>query len=82
MQRVPVRIALDPEELRAHPLRIGLSTRVKVETVDADGQQLAQSVPEKPVLSTDAYELNNAEIKARIAQIIRDNTREGAAPAG
>ena len=82
VQRVPVRIALRPEELRAHPLRIGLSTRVKVETVDDGGQQLAQSVPERPVLSTDAYELNNDEIKARIAQIIRDNTREGAAPTG
>ncbi len=82
VQRVPVRVALKPEELRAHPLRIGLSTRVKVETVDDGGAQLAQSVPEKPVLSTEVYELDNAEIKARIAQIIRDNTREGAPPAG
>jgi membrane fusion protein, multidrug efflux system len=82
VQRVPVRIALKPEELRAHPLRIGLSTRVSVETVNEDGLQLAQSAPEKPVLSTAAYELDNAEIKARIAEIIRDNTREGAPPAG
>jgi membrane fusion protein, multidrug efflux system len=82
VQRVPVRIALKPEELRAHPLRIGLSTRVSVETVNEDGTQLAQSAPEKPVLSTAAYELDNAEIKARIAEIIRDNTREGAPPAG
>jgi membrane fusion protein (multidrug efflux system) len=82
VQRVPVRIALKPEELRAHPLRIGLSTRVSVETVNEDGPQLAQSAPEKPVLSTAAYELDNAEIKARIAEIIRDNTREGAPPAG
>src|SRR5580698_8456027 len=82
VQRVPVRIALKPEELREHPLRIGLSTRVSVETVNEDGPQLAQSAPEKPVLSTATYELDNAEIKARIAEIIRDNTREGAAPAG
>jgi membrane fusion protein (multidrug efflux system) len=82
VQRVPVRIALKPEELRGHPLRIGLSTRVSVETVNEDGTQLAQSAPEKPVLSTAAYELDNAEIKARIAEIIRDNTREGAPPAG
>jgi membrane fusion protein, multidrug efflux system len=82
VQRVPVRIALKPEELRDHPLRIGLSTRVSVETVNEQGPQLAQSAPEKPVLSTAAYELDNAEIKARIAEIIRDNTREGAAPAG
>jgi membrane fusion protein (multidrug efflux system) len=31
VQRVPVRIALDPAELRAHPLRLGLSMQVKVD---------------------------------------------------
>jgi membrane fusion protein (multidrug efflux system) len=82
VQRVPVRITLKPEELREHPLRIGLSTRVSVETVNDSGQQLAQSVRAEPVLSTSAYDTDNSEIKARIAQIIRDNTREGAPPAG
>ena len=33
------------------------------------------------MLATNAYELNNSEIKARIAEIIRENTREGAPPA-
>jgi membrane fusion protein (multidrug efflux system) len=32
VQRVPVRIALDPKELAAHPLRVGLSTDVTVDT--------------------------------------------------
>lgn len=81
VQRVPVRIALRPQELEAHPLRIGLSTRVSVETRDDSGAALAQSVREEPVLATNAYELNNSEIKARIAEIIRENTREGAPPA-
>jgi membrane fusion protein, multidrug efflux system len=81
VQRVPVRIALRPQELEAHPLRIGLSTRVSVETRDDSGPALAQSVREEPVLATNAYELNNSEIKARIAEIIRENTREGAPPA-
>ena len=81
VQRVPVRIALRPDELKAHPLRIGLSTRVSVETRDDSGAALAQSVREEPVLSTNAYELDNGEIKARIAEIIRENTREGAPPA-
>src|SRR3546814_3374066 len=31
VQRVPVRIALDPKELAAHPLRVGLSMQVEVE---------------------------------------------------
>ncbi len=81
VQRVPVRIALRPDELRAHPLRIGLSTRVSVEIRDDSGLALAQSVREEPVLSTSTYELDNSEIKARIAEIIRENTREGAPPA-
>ena len=32
VQRLPVRIALDPKELLEHPLRVGLSMRVEVET--------------------------------------------------
>ena len=31
VQRVPVRIALDPEDVKAHPLRVGLSMRVKID---------------------------------------------------
>ena len=30
VQRLPVRIALDPRELRAHPLRVGLSMTADV----------------------------------------------------
>ena len=32
VQRLPVRIALDPRELQRHPLRVGLSMDVKVDT--------------------------------------------------
>jgi membrane fusion protein (multidrug efflux system) len=79
VQRVPVRIALEPEELKAHPLRIGLSTRVSVAVRDDRGPQLAQSPPAQPVLTTSAYEIDRGEIRERIAQIIRDNTRDGVA---
>lgn len=34
VQRLPVRIALDPKELRAHPLRVGLSMDATVDTRD------------------------------------------------
>jgi membrane fusion protein (multidrug efflux system) len=82
VQRVPVRIALQPEELRAHPLRVGLSTRVSVDVRNDSGPALAPSVPSAPALTTHAYDMDNGEIKARIAEIIRENSREGAAPAG
>jgi membrane fusion protein (multidrug efflux system) len=37
VQRVPVRIELDPAELQAHPLRVGLSADVVIDTHDRDG---------------------------------------------
>jgi len=32
VQRLPVRIAIDPKELAAHPLRVGLSMTVEIDT--------------------------------------------------
>ncbi|MFK3888261.1 efflux RND transporter periplasmic adaptor subunit [Sphingomonas sp. NPDC079357] len=43
VQRLPVRIALDPRELRAHPLRVGLSVKATIDTADTGGAQLAQA---------------------------------------
>jgi membrane fusion protein (multidrug efflux system) len=77
VQRVPVRIALDPQELKDHPLRIGLSTKVEVDVRNASGAMLAQTARQAPVLATSAYDIDRSEIDARIAAIIRDNTVEG-----
>jgi len=41
VQRVPVRITLDAQELAAHPLRVGLSMEVTVDTADQSGPVLA-----------------------------------------
>jgi membrane fusion protein (multidrug efflux system) len=41
VQRVPVRIALEPAQLAAHPLRIGLSMRADVDLHDQNGNPLA-----------------------------------------
>jgi membrane fusion protein (multidrug efflux system) len=45
VQRVPVRIALDPKELRQHPLRLGLSVDVSVDISDISGSSVASNVP-------------------------------------
>jgi len=46
VQRVPVRIALDPKELAAHPLRVGLSTDVTIDTRQrSDEQKPAMALP-------------------------------------
>jgi membrane fusion protein (multidrug efflux system) len=77
VQRVPVRIALDPQELAAHPLRIGLSTVVTVAVRDTSGSELAKTAPQEPVLATRALDIDTSEIRARVEQIITDNIAEG-----
>ncbi len=34
VQRLPVRVALDPKELKQHPLRVGMSMTAKIDVVD------------------------------------------------
>lgn len=77
VQRVPVRIALDPRQVREHPLRVGLSTRVTVNVTDTSGPQLAQAPRQAPVLATDVYDIDRREISARIERIIDENTTAG-----
>jgi membrane fusion protein (multidrug efflux system) len=80
VQRVPVRIALDPRQVAAHPLRIGLSTHAVVDVRDDSGSQLAQAPRKEPVLNTDIYAIDMSEIGARIAQIVAENAPAGAGP--
>lgn len=54
VQRLPVRIALDAAELRAHPLRIGLSTTVKVDISNTDGPVLGAAMPQQAIYQTAA----------------------------
>jgi membrane fusion protein (multidrug efflux system) len=42
VQRLPVRIGLDPQELAQHPLFLGLSTTVHVDTSNLSGASLSQ----------------------------------------
>ncbi len=71
VQRVPVRIKLDPKELTEHPLRIGLSMEVDVDITDQRGQALASSV--KTDKTMEAIPSDNAEADAEIAKIIAAN---------
>jgi len=45
VQRVPVRISLDPKELAAHPLRVGLSATVIVDISRKEGGALGAVAP-------------------------------------
>src|SRR5207244_13212075 len=53
VQRVPVRIAFDAQELAAPPLEIGLSMQADVDTHDRGGDRLPQLAHDAPAYSTD-----------------------------
>ncbi|WP_086794608.1 efflux RND transporter periplasmic adaptor subunit [Pseudomonas sp. SCPG-7] len=74
VQRVPVRIHINAEELAKHPLRVGLSTNVEVNLHDQSGPVLAQQPPQKASFSTNVYDRQLAEADAMIAQLIHDNS--------
>ncbi|RON91907.1 HlyD family secretion protein [Pseudomonas fluorescens] len=74
VQRVPVRIHINAEELAQHPLRVGLSTNVEVNLHDQSGPVLAQQPPQKASFSTNVYDRQLAEADAMIAQLIHDNS--------
>ena len=74
VQRVPVRIHINAQELAEHPLRIGLSTVVNVDLHDQSGPVLAQQPPKKASFSTNVYEQQLAEADALIARLIHENS--------
>lgn len=82
VQRLPVRIVLDPRELAAHPLQIGLSMRVEVATADRNGARLPQSSADAPTYTTGVFADADRAADARIKAIIAANlSSESARPA-
>ena len=73
VQRLPVRIDLNPAELRKHPLRVGLSMSVEVNLHHQNGAALATQPPTRPVLQTRVYAGQMDAADALIARIIRAN---------
>ncbi|MGF6633745.1 membrane fusion protein (multidrug efflux system) [Paraburkholderia sp. MM5496-R1] len=71
VQRLPVRISLDPQELEKHPLRIGLSMQADVNIKDDTGGQLGQAP--STVYQTNVFDKYGAEADAEIARIISEN---------
>jgi membrane fusion protein (multidrug efflux system) len=85
VQRVPVRIALDPAQVSAHPLRIGLSMEVTVDVKSQDGKSLADGAQAASSVQTDVYEVLDGQATAEIQRVIANNMGAGKAaplPAG
>ena len=83
VQRVPVRITLDPTELIAHPLRLGLSMAAEVDVSHTDGPTLAAAPRTRPVAQTTVFDLLAQAADAEVARVVQANLggRTGAAAA-
>lgn len=72
VQRVPVRIALDRDELKRNPLRVGLSVTATVDTADQNGARLG--MPSATVFrGTQGDIAGDPAVEAKIRQIVVAN---------
>ncbi|MFJ5359074.1 multidrug efflux MFS transporter periplasmic adaptor subunit EmrA [Pectobacterium sp. CHL-2024] len=73
VQRLPVRIEIDPKQVAEHPLRIGLSALVNVDTANTEGSALAETSRTTPAYQSDALTLDLTPVNQEISAIIQAN---------
>jgi membrane fusion protein (multidrug efflux system) len=79
VQRLPVRIALDPKEVAAHPLQLGLSMRVEVDTSARQGAHFATVTSAAHAYRTDVFAKEGDDAAASVQRIIAANAAAGVA---
>ena len=76
VQRVPVRIALDPKEIARNPLQVGLSMNVTVDVADESGRAISdtpRTAAQGAVASTTVFDSVQHDADAEVARIIASN---------
>ncbi|HGN1706401.1 TPA: multidrug efflux MFS transporter periplasmic adaptor subunit EmrA [Providencia rettgeri] len=73
VQRLPVRVELDPEQVAKHPLRIGLSMNVTIDIKDQSGPVLAEIQRTAPAFESDVLVLKLDDVDQIIDTIITHN---------
>jgi len=73
VQRVPVRIALDPQELAAHPLRVGLSMEATVDVHDQSGKRVTEAGHSGPAATTTVFDDLTKAVDEKVNAIVSDN---------
>jgi membrane fusion protein (multidrug efflux system) len=73
VQRVPVRVAIDRAELEKHPLQVGLSMQVDVDTHDQDGERLPRVAQSAPADASGVFQSVDHLADNRVKTIIAAN---------
>ena len=81
VQRVPVRIALDPKQLGEHPLRVGLSMDAEVDVSQKDGKALADAPRHAAQAQTQAFAAQDDAASQEVSRVIAANAGKAFKPA-
>jgi len=73
VQRVPVRVALDPKQLAESPLRVGLSMEATVDVRDQSGKALADAPRPASTVQTTVYAALDKEATDEVNRVIAQN---------
>ena len=74
VQRVPVRVTLDPVEVAKNPLRIGLSMEATVDVSNTDGKMLADAPRAAALVQTAVYDaMDGAAAAEEVRKIVAAN---------
>ncbi len=73
VQRVPVRIALDPKQIEANPLRVGLSMDAEVDISNKDGKTLADAPRSAAQAEVHAYGVPGDAADQDVKRVIAAN---------
>jgi membrane fusion protein (multidrug efflux system) len=77
VQRVPVRIALDPQQIAANPLRVGLSMDAEVDVSNQSGKALADTPRQQPVAQATGYGAPDLRADDQVRRVIAANAGPG-----
>lgn len=73
VQRLPVRISLDREQLNKFPTRLGLSAEVSVDISDQDLPMLSTGPSSKPITVTRVFDLDFDHVNEMIQKVFEPN---------
>ena len=73
VQRLPVRVGLDAEQLKKFPLRIGLSMEATVDVHDEEGEMVPETTAGSPTYETPIYRLEEVGSAQYIEKIFEEN---------
>ncbi len=73
VQRIPVRISIDPKQLLKNPLRLGLSMNVTVDVHDIEGSRVPEKSLDTSIYQTDIFQSQIDGVENVINEVINQN---------